>query len=113
MTDISLQPEIYQPIVDENGNYVDHIPSIRYGLRCLCCSRKDHIYATYSAFSTHIKTKMHTKWLQHLNNNRTNYYVENQKIQELVRTQQCIITKLENTYIYILKVKRKIKLWHI
>ena len=84
--EISLTPDIYSPIVDDNGDYVDKIPVIKHGLSCLCGSRKDKIYENSSKFSTHIKTKCHQKWIEHLNQNKANYYVEMLKNKELIES---------------------------
>ena len=94
--EISLTPDIYAPIVDDNGNYVDKIPFIKRGIYCLCGSRKDKIYENSSKFSTHIKTKCHQKWLDHLNQNKANYYVEVLKSKEIIENQQRIIQQLDN-----------------
>jgi len=96
--DLVTQPDIYSPSIDELGNYIDVIPSfniIKKGLTCPCGSRKDKIYETHSVFSTHIKTKMHQKWLINLNNNKANYYIENEKLKETLQNQRLIIAKLE------------------
>ena len=45
--------------------------------------------------SSHMKTKTHQKWLELLNLNRTNYLVENAKLNETVLSQQKIIAKLD------------------
>jgi len=94
--EISLTPDIYAPIVDDNGNYVDKIPFMKRGIYCLCGSRKDKIYENSSKFSTHMKTKCHQKWLEHLNQNKANYYVEVLKSKEIIENQQRIIQQLEN-----------------
>ena len=94
--EISLTPDIYAPIVDDNGNYVDKIPFMKRGIYCLCGSRKDKIYENSSKFSTHMKTKCHQKWLEHLNQNKANYYVEVLKSKEIIENQQKIIQQLEN-----------------
>jgi hypothetical protein len=44
-----------------------------------------------------MKTKTHQKWLDLLNLNRTNYLVENAKLNETVLSQQQIIAKLDIT----------------
>ena len=94
--DIQLEPEQYAPNVNDSGMFVDHIPYvIGAGIRCPCCSRKDKVYTTRAQFSTHIKTKAHAKWLQSVNDNRANFFVENVRLQELVKQQQQIIAKLE------------------
>ena len=93
--DISLTPDTYAPVVNELGNYVDKIPSIKNGIYCVCGSRRDKVY-TNSTFSGHIKTKHHQKWLQSLNENKINYYVELLKCKEVISNQQEIIQRMEN-----------------
>jgi predicted RNase H-like nuclease (RuvC/YqgF family) len=93
--DISTTPDMYTPSVDNNGNYVDNIPVIKHGLFCPCGSRKDKIYENASKFSSHIKTKIHQKWLVNLNDNKANYYVELLKYKEITENQQKIITRFE------------------
>jgi hypothetical protein len=96
--DLVTEPDIYSPSIDEMGNYIDKIPSfniIKKGLLCSCGSRKDKIYETYTTFSMHIKTKTHQKWLNSLNLNKANYYIENIKLSETLQNQRLIIAKLE------------------
>lgn len=93
--DITTTPDMYTPSVDNNGNYVDHIPVIKHGLFCPCGSRKDKIYENASKFSSHIKTKIHQKWLIILNDNKANYYMESLKYKEITENQQKIITRFE------------------
>jgi hypothetical protein len=93
--DLTVQPDTYVPSIDENGNYIDKIILFTHGLRCLCGSRKDKVYDSNAAFSAHIKTKTHTKWLEYLNLNKANYYVESENLKITVRNQRVIIAKLE------------------
>jgi len=96
--ELTIEPEIYTPNIDDNGNYVDKIPPFAYlkhGIRCPCGSRKDKIFETHSTFSAHIKTKCHQKWLDTLNLNKANYYVENEHLKETIQNQRMIIAKLE------------------
>ena len=93
--DITTTPDMYTPSVDNNGNYVDHVPVIKHGLFCPCGSRKDKIYENASKFSSHIKTKIHQKWLLILNDNKANYYMESMKYKEISENQQKIITRFE------------------
>lgn len=97
MTEIALEPEIYCPIVDDTGNYVDKVPRniLSLGLRCPCSVRKDKSYISYAAFSTHIKTKTHIKWLETMNANKQNHYEENVRLTETVNAQKLIIAKME------------------
>lgn len=94
--DITTTPDTYAPNIDDAGNYIDHIPLIHNGLVCLCGTRKDKRYETTAKFSTHIKSKTHQKWLQSLNNNKANYYVETIKHKELIENQRITIGQLEN-----------------
>jgi inner membrane protein involved in colicin E2 resistance len=92
------EPDIYSPSLDELGNYIDKIPSyslLKHGLRCPCGSRKDKIYQTQSIFSSHVKTKTHQQWLATLNLNKSNYFVENEKLKTTIQNQKLIIAKLE------------------
>jgi len=94
--DLTLTPDTYTPIVDDNGNYTDCIPVIKNGLYCLCGSRKDKAYDNAGKFAIHIKSKTHQKWIAILNQNKANYYVEMLKGQETITNQYKIIAKLEN-----------------
>jgi hypothetical protein len=93
--ELSLEPDMYSPSIDEMGNYVDKIPSFKHGLYCPCGSRKDKVYETHSTFSIHIKTKYHQTWLKNLNLNKANYYVENEKLKTTLQNQQLIIAKMD------------------
>jgi hypothetical protein len=93
--DVTLEAEIYTPSVNNQGVYIDIVPYIRYGIRCQCSSRKDKIYNTKQTFITHTRTKTHIKWLEDMNNNRANFFVENSKLNDVIKTQQKIISKLE------------------
>ena len=96
--DISTICDTYTPSIDENGNYFDKVPPFRSikGLRCPCNNRsKEQIYETSAKFTSHTKTKGHQKWLEILNNNKTNYYAECEELKEVVQQQRLIIAKLE------------------
>ena len=96
--ELTLVPELYSPNIDDNGNYIDKIPSfknITQGLSCPCGTRKDKLYTTNSTFASHIKTKCHQSWLSSLNLNKANYYIENEKMKELIYNQKMVIAKLE------------------
>jgi len=84
--------EWYVPSIDM-GNYVDRIP--KTDVKCPCGSRVHKSYSRQQ-FSTHIKTQSHQKWLAMLNANKANYYVENEKLKETIRTQQMVLIRLEN-----------------
>lgn len=94
--DLSVTPDTYTPSVDRNGEYIDNKPQIKYGIYCLCGSRKDKIYENQASFAIHIQTKTHQKWLTSLNQNKANYYVEMVRHKELVENQRKIIAQLEN-----------------
>ena len=96
--DLSLESDIYEPNIDDNGNYTDYLPpssKFKNGLRCPCGARKDHVFDSRSSFSIHIKTKTHQKWLTDLNTNKMNFYSECEKLKEVVNSQKIIIAKLE------------------
>jgi hypothetical protein len=97
--EITTEPEIYCPIMDETGNYSDKIPASigngAYAIRCPCSIRKDKAYNSYSSFSSHIKTKTHQKWIETMNQNKQNYYSDNVRLQDVVNSQKIIIARLE------------------
>lgn len=96
--ELQTEPDIYSPSISDNGNYVDKIPSynnLKMGLRCPCGARNDKIYETHSIFNSHIKTKCHQNWLNTLNLNKANYYIENEKLKETLHSQRLIIGKFE------------------
>jgi hypothetical protein len=97
--DLSLDSDIYEPSIGDDGNYYDYLPpssKFNNGLRCPCGARKDHIFDTRQSFNSHIKTKTHNKWLSDLNTNKMNYYKECEKLKEVVNSQKIIIAKMEN-----------------
>jgi hypothetical protein len=96
--ELVVEPDIYQPSIDNNGNYIDQMPSFQYikkGVTCPCGSRKDKVFDCVSKFSAHSKTKIHQKWLAALNTNRSNFFVENEQLKETVNNQKLIISKME------------------
>lgn len=95
---LSLESDIYEPNIDDNGNYIDFLPpssKFKNGLRCPCGARKDHIFDSRQSFSYHTKSKTHLKWLSDLNKNRMNYFTECEKLKEVVSSQKIIIARLE------------------
>jgi hypothetical protein len=96
--DLIIESDIYEPCVNDNGNYSDYVPSsnkFKNGLRCPCGSRKEHIFDSRQSFSSHIKTKTHIKWIIDLNANKMNFYTENIKLNETLNNQKLIIAKLQ------------------
>jgi hypothetical protein len=96
--DLVVEPDIYSPSIDDKGMYIDKVPPfnfIKKGLTCPCGSRKDKIYETRSVFVSHTNTKIHQKWIESLNMNRSNFYVELEKAKEVISSQRLIIAKLE------------------
>ena len=94
--DTAITADTYTPGLDDQGNYVDDIPVIRHGIHCPCGSRRDKTYPTVASFTAHTKTKHHQQWLETLNRNKANHYVESLRYKELVESQQKILTSLEN-----------------
>ena len=96
--EIVTEPDVYSPSIDSCGNYIDKIYCFQKnskGIRCLCGSRKDKIYETHSIFSQHTKSKVHQKWIEQLNNNKSNYYVENESLRCTMNQQRLIIAKMD------------------
>ena len=85
--------EWYAPSIDSVGNYIDRVPKTE--VKCPCGSRQHKTY-TRQQFTTHIKSQIHQKWLISINDNKANYYVENEKLKDTLRTQQLLLIRLEN-----------------
>jgi hypothetical protein len=96
--ELIIESDIYDPSIDENGNYIDYIPpsnKFKNGLRCSCGSRREHIFDSRQSFLLHIKTKTHQKWISELNANKMNYFTENIKLNETINNQKIIIARLQ------------------
>ena len=95
--DISVQPDIYTPSVDNNGNYIDSLLSfnIQKGIYCPCMPNKERVFNCSAKFNIHKKSKAHQKWLSALNHEKMNYFVENVQLKELVENQRKIISQLD------------------
>lgn len=93
--DLTLEPDLYSPSINKNGDYIDVIPSFNYGngFYCPCGSRKDKIYNTKGKLSAHTRTKCHQNWLKNINLNKKNHYAESIKLSEIVKNQKIIIAE--------------------
>lgn len=96
--DLISTPDIYEPSITDDGKYTDATPSFakfRNGIRCPCGTRKEHVFDSRQSFCLHIKTKTHQKWLNDLTLNKMNYFVESERLKEIVNSQKLIIAKME------------------
>jgi hypothetical protein len=96
--DLATVSDIYSPSIDNEGNYIDKIPSyMPNGIKCGCGKneKKNKIYMTTLLFSNHTKTKTHQQWLTSINTNKINYYKENQELNQTIHNQKRIIAKFE------------------
>ena len=96
--ELIVEPDVYCPSIDDSGSYIDKVPAfslIKHGVSCPCGSRKDKIYESHSSFAGHIKTKVHQKWLYDLNQNKKNYFTENEELKRTIQNQKCIIGRFE------------------
>ena len=108
---LCVEADIYQVKVDDNGTYIDSIPLIKNGIKCVCGSRKDHIFNTPATLKKHFSTEKHQIWLRKLNLEKANHYVELIKTQEILEQQKKQINDLklelqENNKI-IIKLKKE------
>jgi hypothetical protein len=96
--ELTVESDTYAPTLNDSGKYIDCMP--RFGTNisgyyCPCGARKEKLYTSSSIMSAHMKTKTHQKWIELLNLNRQNQFVENIKLQETISQQRLIIAKLE------------------
>ena len=84
-TDMELATvvEMYRPIMDDTGNYVDNnISKINSGIRCSCGVRKDFVYKTKDSFKQHTNSVCHKRWIYLLNANKPHYYAKSKFIKQ-------------------------------
>jgi hypothetical protein len=96
--DLIVDSDIYEPCINDNGNYTDYIPpssKFKNGMRCPCGSRKEHTFDSRQSFTGHIKTKTHQKWLSDLNTNKQNHFKENVELKETINNQKLVIARLQ------------------
>ena len=96
--DLTIESDIYEPCMNDDSNYSDYVPpssKFKYGLRCPCGTRKEHVFDTRQSFSGHIRTKTHQKWITDINMNKMNYFKENIKLNETINNQKLIIARLQ------------------
>jgi hypothetical protein len=94
---LALEPDVYVPSIDLNGNYVDVVPPfvmLTSGLRCVCGTAT--IFPTAAKFKTHTRSQRHVKWLVGVNANRGNLLTENAAQKKLIIEQRLILARLEN-----------------
>jgi hypothetical protein len=95
---LSLEPDLYQVSVDENGTYINKLPSpdsINSGIRCPCGSRRNIVFKTSTSLSKHFLCEKHKMWLKNLNLEKVNHYTELIKSREIVDQQQKLIKNLK------------------
>jgi len=93
--DIIALPYEYVPGTENDGTYVDEIPTCAPdGIVCPCGSRKNYVY-TRTSFKVHIQCDTHRRWLQRLNTERHNYYREAMVSRVLLRDNHVQIAKMQ------------------
>ena len=95
---IEKTPDIYNPSLDENGTtYIDKIERTTltslFSLKCPC---NDNVFKSRQNFMQHIKTKIHKSWLENINKNKYNYYIENEKNIKTIKMQQMMLVERDN-----------------
>jgi hypothetical protein len=89
------ESDTYSPPLNQEGIYIDHIPSFGHFKDGLICPCSKLCYKTRAAFVSHSKTVGHKKWIDALNANRHNHFTELEQSRKLVKQQQMIIAQLE------------------
>lgn len=93
--ELQLEPDVYEPGLDDRGNYVDVLPPTSKFVRGLKCACLMHSYESRASFATHLKSKTHQKWVAELNSNKLNYFTECTQLRELTKSQKIIIINYE------------------
>lgn len=92
---VTLTPDLYEPTIDNDGNYIDRKPTIINGIKCPCSFQTKKVYDFSSKFATHIKSKGHKKWLIQLNRDKMNHYILYIKQKDLIEDQKRIIADFD------------------
>lgn len=93
--ELTVCEDLYFPIMNDDGKYIDKVPNFKNGIKCPCGARCDYVYSTKTKFKNHISSKTHIQWLDDLNRNRENYYLKLIQSEEIIKQQKIIIAKLE------------------
>ena len=87
MTETALTPDIYIPIIGENGKYCDsksiNIPDV--GLKCGCSSTK--VFLSTTSIRAHFKRNIHIRWLRELDKEDKNHFKDLQQSKQVIK--QC------------------------
>ena len=96
--ELIVESDTYTPALSNSGVYEDCVPLFGIGITgyyCSCGTRKDKVYTSREMISSHFKSKTHQKWIEVLNLNKTNHFIENRKLNETVASQRLIIAKMD------------------
>jgi hypothetical protein len=93
--DLTIEPELYAPSLDDTGKYIDKVHYSKYGVICPCGARRDKVYESTTKFQQHVRTKIHQKWLEELNANKANFYVRVIELEEIVKQQRILLAQQE------------------
>lgn len=78
----------------ETRLYSDHsIFDFTKGVICPCTTGRT--FHKKGSFHTHQKCKRHICWIQHLNDNATNFYLQTIEQESVIRCQQLLLAKLD------------------
>jgi len=98
----------YQSSLNVKGEYIDSLENIPdnvlskngCGVICPCNGRRDKIFYDAKSLKQHWNTACHKEWLKHLNDGRPNYYVEYQRLCNVVAEKDKIIQNLKDKLYY-------------
>uniref|UniRef100_A0A6C0CMJ8 Uncharacterized protein n=1 Tax=viral metagenome TaxID=1070528 RepID=A0A6C0CMJ8_9ZZZZ len=79
--DIKKQDNIYIPVMNIHGYFMDYLPNFAeypQGIMCSCGSRHRKQYKTVSQLRNHLKTQTHQKWIEILNLEKKIRQLENE-----------------------------------
>lgn len=92
---LSINPVEYMPKYNsETKEYEEqYIYDFTHGL---CCPCTGNVFHKRSAFTAHMKTQRHKKWISSINTNTINYYQKHLENEKTIKNQQIRIIQLEN-----------------
>ena len=104
---LALEAELYAPNRDDQGKYIDFVPSLcllKHGIKCVCGSRKDQTFYATGPFKKHLQCQKHKAWLKMKNLEPQNDIKIIHEHEKTIKNQQILIHEL-NQEIVLLKKK--------
>ena len=103
---LALEAELYAPNRDDQGKYIDFVPSLcllKNGIKCVCGSRKDQTFYAAGPFKKHFQCQKHKAWLKMKNLEPQNDIKIIHEHEKTIKNQQILIHELDQEIVLLKK----------